>query len=126
MSKKILIVEDEKPLANALELKLTHSGFEVKVTYDGIDALETIKKDHYDLILLDLVMPNMDGFSVLSKLRESKNNTKVIVTSNLSQSEDIEKATDLGALDYFVKSDTSLSKIVEYINTAFQNDTERG
>ena len=112
MSKRILIVDDEKPLAKALELKLGHEGFEAKAVFNGVEAIEALKKEKFDLVLLDLVMPQEDGFTVLQNMAEIKGNTKVIVSSNLSQEEDIDRAKSLGATDYFIKSDTTLADIV--------------
>ncbi len=114
-TKKILIAEDEKPMAHALELKLKHSGFETKVVFDGQEALEAINADKFDLILLDLMMPKKDGFTVLTEMRNQQNNTPVIVLSNLSQAEDEEKAKKLGAKDYFVKTDIPLTEIIDRI-----------
>ena len=113
--KKILVAEDEKPMAKALVLKLNNAGFEAKAVFNGEDALAELQKEPYDLLLLDMIMPRMDGFSVLAKIKEGGIKTKVIVTSNLGQPEDFEKAKSLGASDYFVKSDISLSEIVENI-----------
>ena len=113
--KKILIAEDEKPMANALSLKLNSAGFETTLVYDGDSAISAAKSTSYDLILLDLVMPIKDGFFVLTELKKMKNNTPVIVSSNLSQDEDIKRARDLGARDYFIKSDTTLAQIVEKV-----------
>lgn len=113
--KKILVAEDEKPMAKALVLKLNHAGFEAKAVFNGEDAIAELEKEAYDLLLLDMIMPRMDGFSVLEKIQEKNINTKVIITSNLGQTEDFEKAKSLGASDYFVKSDTSLSEIVDHI-----------
>jgi DNA-binding response OmpR family regulator len=69
--KKILIIEDEKPLARALELKLTHEGFEVKSAFNGEEGLEVALHEHPDLIMLDIIMPVMDGITMLKKLREA-------------------------------------------------------
>jgi len=110
--KKILVAEDEKPMAKALVLKLNHAGFEA---FNGEEAIEEMAKNDYDLLLLDMIMPRMDGFTVLKKLKEQGTKTKIVVTSNLGQEEDFNKAKELGATDYFVKSDTSLSEIVDYI-----------
>ena len=115
MAKQILIVDDEKALARALELKLIHEGFEVEIVFNGTDAIKTLKNKSFDLVLLDLVMPQEDGFAVLEKIEPKKKKMLVIVSSNLSQTEDIEKAKSLGATDYIVKSDTTLAKIVEKI-----------
>lgn len=116
--KKILIVEDEKPMANALSLKLGSVGFEIQIANDGESAINALKRDKFDLILLDLVIPKKDGFFVLSELKKLKITTPVIVSSNLSQEEDIKRAKELGALDYFIKSDITLVEIVEKVEKA--------
>ena len=111
--KKILIVEDEKPMAHALELKLNNSGFEAKAVFNGEEALEILTKEKYDLVLLDLVMPKMDGFALLENLKKKKIKVSVIITSNLSQEEDETRAKSLGAKDFLVKSDTPIAEIVK-------------
>ncbi len=115
-SASILIVEDESPLANAVNLKLKSAGFEVHRAADGVEGLEILEQNKIDLVLLDLLLPNLDGFEVLRRIREMGNNVHVVITSNLSQEEDRKKAMDLGANDYLVKSDIQLSELVEYIN----------
>ncbi len=110
--KKILIVEDEKPMARALELKLDHSGFETGVASDGEQGLAAIRKNGIDLILLDLVMPKLDGFAVLAELKQKGNKTLVIVLSNLSQEDDEKRAKALGAREFYIKSNTSIADIV--------------
>ena len=115
MDKKILIVDDEKPLARALELKLTHEGLIAKAVFNGAEAIDILKSEKYDLVLLDLVMPLEDGFKVLEDINKLKLKAPVIVSSNLSQDEDIARAQELGAVDYFIKSDTTLAQIVEKI-----------
>ena len=116
--KKILIAEDEKPMARALELKLKSAGFDVKVVGDGEEALVEIVKGAYDLVLLDIMMPKKDGFVVLEEAKSRGNLTPIIISSNLSQNEDIEKAKQLGAVDYYVKSDITISEIIERIKKA--------
>lgn len=112
---KILIVEDEKPLARALELKLTHVGFDVVVAYNGKEALEIMKTTGFNLIILDLIMPHINGFDFLEILTQLANKPKIVVTSNLSQKEDVEKVKSMGASEYFIKSDTSLGTIVDHV-----------
>ncbi|MFH0830634.1 MAG: response regulator [Parcubacteria group bacterium] len=113
--KKILIVEDEKPIARALELKLGHSGFMAESVFDGEQALAKLQKEQFDLMLLDLMMPKLDGFTVLEELKKRGITVPVIVVSNLNQPEDIRKAMDLGAKDFFIKSDTPLSGVVDHV-----------
>ncbi len=112
--KTILIVEDERPLAHALELKFTHEGYDVQIATDGQEALDLANKNSYEAILLDLIMPNLDGFAFLEQL---KNKTPVIVLSNLGQDEDKERAKSLGALDYFVKSNTPITTIIQKVQS---------
>lgn len=115
MAKKILIIEDEKALANALMLKLQSAGFETILVYDGEAAVSILEKQKFDLVILDLILPKRDGFYVLSELNRLKVSTPVIISSNLSQDEDIVRAKELGAKDYFVKSDITLSEVVEKV-----------
>lgn len=118
-AKKILIVDDEKPLAHALELKLTHEGFDVVTVSNGEDALLVLDTTPMALIVCDLVMPKMDGFAVLEELKKRENKTPVIILSNLSQPDDKERSLELGARYFFVKSDVSIVEIVETIKSIF-------
>lgn len=113
--KKILVVEDRKPMAKALSIKLERAGFVVQVAEDGEMALKFLKDEQFDLILLDLVMPKIDGFSLLAEMQTRKIKTPAIVLSNLSQEEDERRAKELGAIDYFVKSDIPINEVVERI-----------
>lgn len=119
-NKKILIAEDDTSLSKALNLKLSSLGFDVEVATDGEDALMHLKKTQYDLLLLDLMMPQVDGFGVLEELKKSKHKPVVFVNSNLSQASDKAKAMKLGADDYLVKSDISLKEIVAKITKALK------
>lgn len=116
--KHVLIVEDEKPLAHALELKLGHEGFKVSVAQNGQQGLDLINTTQFDIVLLDLMMPVVDGFQVLQALKSKGAMPYVIVLSNLSQREDEERVLALGAKKYFIKSDTPLSVIVEEVQKA--------
>jgi DNA-binding response OmpR family regulator len=116
--KRILIAEDDKPIAKALQLKLEHSGFAVVVVNDGEEASKAIETEDFSIILLDLMMPKKDGFTFLAELKarpDAKAATPVIILSNLSQEGDIQKAKDLGAAGYFVKSDIPLVEIVNNV-----------
>jgi CheY-like chemotaxis protein len=115
MVKKILVAEDEKALAKVLKLKLEKSGFEVFNAFNGQEALEILKKEAVDLILLDLVMPKMDGFAFLEEASKLKKKTKIVITSNLGQDGDIKKAKSLGAVDFLIKSDTSIADIISKV-----------
>jgi DNA-binding response OmpR family regulator len=114
-AKKILVVEDEKPMARALKLKLESNGFVVGVAYDGTEAMNIISKEVFDLIILDLVIPGIDGFTILGELKKRNSTIPVIAASNLGQLEDINRAKELGARHYFVKSNTSLAQIIQLV-----------
>ncbi len=110
--KRLLIVEDERPLAHALELKMTREGYDVTVALTGSQGLEQASKGDFSLILLDLIMPELDGFTLLKTIRDKGINTPAIVLSNLGQDEDRAKAAALGVKEYFVKANTPIVDIV--------------
>lgn len=114
---RILLVEDDKFLSTALGDKLTREGFVVIKTTNGQEALAKIRLERPDLVLLDLIMPQKNGFEVLAemKLEPLTKHIPVIVLSNLGQEADIKKAKDLGASDYLVKSDVEMKTVVEKI-----------
>ncbi len=117
--KLVLITEDEKILRDALRLKLASEGFIVLEAKNGEEGLDIALKEHPDIILLDLVMPKMDGMSMLRKIREDiwGKNVPVIILTNLSSAdEDINKdITKLEPTYYFVKTDKKLEEVVEKI-----------
>lgn len=125
MAKHILIVEDEKPMAHALELKLQKEGFETQHANNGKEARSALDVKSFDLVLMDLIMPEMDGFTLLEKIKEEKDlNVPVIVLSNLSQSEDKEKVLDLGAEAYYIKSDITIAEIVDEVRQILGKDAK--
>lgn len=117
--KKVLIAEDDSYLVNAYRVKLSKAGFAVKMAMDGDEVLQTLQSFSPDLILLDLVMPGKDGFTILAELKKNSSwkGIPVIVSSNLGQKEDREKAMGLGAVDYIVKTEVSLDEVLAKINT---------
>jgi len=114
--RKILIAEDEGPVARALDLKFHNLGYDSNVVGNGKDAINMLKDEKFDLIILDLLMPQMDGFQVLKQLKKMNIKTPVIVASNLSKKRFIAEAKELGAVDYFIKSETHISEVVEKAN----------
>ncbi len=113
---RVLIAEDEKAISSVLGIKLENSGFKVDIANNGQEAIELLDKNIYDVVLLDLIMPLKNGFDVLEHLKNTVKKVLVLVSSNLSQDIDIEKAKNLGAVDYYVKSDMTLSEIVDAVN----------
>lgn len=115
--KHILIVEDERPLAHALELKFHHEGFETHICLDGEEALKEATEGKYNVILLDLIMPRMDGFTFLQEMKNRGVKTPTVVLSNLGQDEDKARAQSLGAVGYFVKSNTPIMEIIKQVQS---------
>ena len=116
MASKILIAEDDQFILKAMTTKLTKEGYEVKIAVDGVQLMEILKSYIPNLIILDLLMPKKDGFAVLKELQPLRLNTKIVVTSNLSQEEDFKKAKELGATEFFIKSEITLAEIVQNVN----------
>ena len=100
---KILIVEDEKMLAEILSDTLSDRNFDVRLAYDGIHALEAIKKEPFDVIVSDVMMPNLDGYSLAKKLRNEGCNTPILFLTALSATEDVVKGFETGGNDFLKK-----------------------
>lgn len=100
---RILIAEDEKDLAEALEAMLKHNNYSVDIVHNGQDALDYLMLDDYDGAILDVMMPKMDGVTVVKKLREAKKNTPVLMLTAKSEVEDRVEGLDSGADDYLTK-----------------------
>ncbi len=120
--KKILVAEDDIAMREIVTHKLIATGFEVKEAEDGKQALEMIEQYHPDLILLDLLMPEVDGFGVLDALRKNPDQalakTPVIVLSNLWSNEDILKVKGYAVADYLIKAYFTPEEIYAKVNAA--------
>jgi len=114
---KILIVEDDKFLRELIVRKLSQENFDVVEAIDGEDGIKKVKETIPDLLLLDLILPGIDGFEVLSKIKEEPATASipVIILSNLGQREDIERGLKLGAVDYLVKAHFTPNEIIEKV-----------
>ncbi|MDP4007124.1 MAG: response regulator [bacterium] len=119
---KILIVEDDKFLRELIMQKVSKEGYEVVGAVDGEEGMKMAKTEQPGLILLDLILPTVDGFDVLRQLKEeaSTKNIPVIILSNLGQKEDVEKGKQLGAEDYIVKAHFTPAEIVEKIKSVMK------
>lgn len=118
LNKKILVVEDEAPLRTAVSDILVFEGFEVFQAKNGQEGLDIALAEHPDLILLDLMMPIMDGLTMLEKLREHKEWGKtaaVILLTNINDPEKVAEATEAGSFDFLVKSDWNIEDVVKKI-----------
>ena len=99
----ILLVEDEEHLHEALKLNLEMEGYEVDSAYDGAEALKQIQSAHYDLIILDIMLPSLDGFSITERMRLNNNQTPILILSAKNTSSNRVQGLKLGADDYLTK-----------------------
>ena len=116
--KRILIVDDDEFLLDMYSTKFREAGFEVDFAAEGMTAKEKMKKHRYDAILLDIVMPELDGFTLLKDVRkenEDIKNTLIVYLTNLGQREDIEKGLALGVDDYIIKAHFTPSEVVKKV-----------
>lgn len=112
---RLLVIEDEESIAHALELALKKAGFEVVVCFNGAKGIEALQQNSFDVILTDLLMPEVDGFGVLAWVKEHNLKAPVIVLSNLSDTSYNNKAIEAGAKLFFIKSDVPIHTIVEKV-----------
>ncbi|MEK7576414.1 MAG: response regulator [Patescibacteria group bacterium] len=114
---KILLVEDDKFLIKLYSEKLVREGFEVSMAISGEEGLTKIEREKPDLILLDIILPQKNGFDILSevKLNPHTKDIPVILLTNLGQDADIKTGMDLGAADYLIKTDFSINDLPERI-----------
>jgi CheY-like chemotaxis protein len=115
MSKVVLLTEDNDFIRNMYQLKLSKAGLTVEEAVDGKQALEKIAARKPDLVLLDMMMPNMSGIDVLKQLNKDKiiPDLPVIVLTNIMNSQAITEARDLGARDYIIKTDLTPSQVID-------------
>ncbi|MDX1607853.1 MAG: response regulator [Candidatus Spechtbacterales bacterium] len=122
MAKKILVAEDEEALRKALSEVLKQNKYEVIGVMNGEAAMDKIKKEKPDLVLLDLILPKKDGFEVLEEMKadDSIKNIPVIILTNLESTRDIERALDAGATTYLVKANYDLEDVLKKIKSILE------
>jgi len=115
--KTILLIEDDEFLAELYGTKLSLESYEVALASDGEKGLKMIKEKKPSLILLDIILPKMDGFEILKAMKADKEvkNIPVILLTNLSQKDEVKKGLDLGARDYLIKAHFMPSEVVKKI-----------
>lgn len=115
--KTILLIEDDSFLVDIYTTKLKEAGFSVKVAIDGEEGFKKIKEEIPDLLLLDIVLPNIDGWELLRKIKKDDkvSDLKVVILSNLDQKEEVEKGFKLGAVKYLIKAHRTPSEVVKEI-----------
>ncbi len=112
------------PLARAMEMVLEQARFDVTVVSNGNDVLAKMQQPNaFDLIILDILMPQKNGLQVLEELVRNGVTTPVIIASNLSREDEITEAKRLGAVEYFIKSETSLHTLVDLVNKVRSSQT---
>ncbi len=114
---KIIIIEDDQILQKTLQEYLIMEGFEVFCAGNGEEGIRIVQKEMPDLVLLDLILPKMDGYEVIKNLRSEEKTKKIpiIILTNLGGIHDVEKALELGATTYLIKSDYKLEEVVKKI-----------
>lgn len=125
MSKKILFIEDESAIQKTFGDVFKQEGYKTMSALDGEIGLKLAKSEKPDLILLDLVLPKINGFDVLKQLKknEQTKNIPIIILTNLGNIEDIEKAIELGATTYLVKTNYTLKEVIEKVKITLKIDT---
>ncbi len=116
--KKILLVEDNPLLIESYSQAISNAGFEVVVVRDGQEVIPAVEKDEPDLIVMDVILPNKDGWEVLTTIKNGHDGlkeTKVIIVSDLCQAYDVEKGLEMGAAKYLIRDHYSPEEIVEEI-----------
>lgn len=123
---KILIVEDEEYLSDMYKIKFEQAGYTIIIARDGLEGFELAKKEQPDLVLLDLILPKLDGFKVLKKIREEPDTKKikVFILSNLGQSDEVNKGIKAGADGYFIKADLTPSQLLDKVSAIFTGRSE--
>lgn len=118
MSKKILVIEDDPFLVKMYDVGLKHEGFTVEQAFDGEQGLEKAKSAHPDIILLDLMLPKLSGFEVLTALKKDRSTQRipVLILSNLSQQTDKKRVMDLGAIGFLEKNKFTVKQIAQIVN----------
>jgi DNA-binding response OmpR family regulator len=125
MSNKILLIEDDPAIGGLTHKKLLSKGVQVSWAIDGEKGLKAIYDEKPDLILLDLILPNVDGFEILTKKQNDASIAKipVIVLSNLYSEGDMDKCLKLGAIGYFVKAEVFLEEVIAKIETVLKDNS---
>ncbi len=126
VGKKVLLVEDDVFVSDVYSTRLSREGYQVFLMSNGRDAVSWLETNIPDIVLLDIMMPYMDGIEVLKEFRQKDvcKDVPVIMLTNLSEKENIREALSLGANDYLIKSHFTPSEIVNKVNVFFQPSTE--
>jgi len=114
MPKKILIIEDEEIMFSLLEKRLKGEGYDIQIARDGQAGLAMMRQEKPDLVLLDIIMPKMNGFDVLEAMRadSSLKDVSAIIISNSGQSVELDRAKELGVKDWLIKTEFDIQEVL--------------
>ena len=117
--RRVLIIEDDTFLRELISQKLSKEGYSIIEAIDGEEGVKKTKEEKPEIILLDLILPGIDGFEVLSQIKgdQTTSSIPVIILSNLGQKEDIERGLKLGPVDYLIKAHFTPGEIIEKVKT---------
>ncbi|MEA2097470.1 MAG: response regulator [Patescibacteria group bacterium] len=121
---KVLIIEDDSYISDMYKIKFESENFETIIANNGVKGLKFLEKNVPDIILLDIVMPKVDGFSVLKEIKKNLklNEVPVVFLTNLSQKENIERGFELGASSYIIKAHFTPSEVVKKIREVLEKE----
>ena len=122
--RKILIVEDDNFVAEVYLAKLTEMGYEAILAQNGEEGLVALKKDKIDMILLDILMPIMNGMEMLEEIKKNEEwkNIPVILLTNVGEKESIQKVREMGVKNYLIKSHFTPAEVIEKIESVFKEN----
>jgi DNA-binding response OmpR family regulator len=114
---KILIIEDDKMLSDMYSLKFNEEGYQAIQAFTGLEGVEKTKTEKPDIILLDIILPQMDGFQVMEEIKKNKEleNIPILFLTNLRQEEDVKKGTAMGAVGYLVKASFTPAQVLDKV-----------
>lgn len=119
MSKRILMVEDFPVMQKFYKDALEKAGHQLDIAGDGLQALEKVHQNNYDVILLDMLLPNVNGIEFLEQYKDRPDSTRIVILSDFSEPSRIERAKELGVRDYLIKSDYPPSELVKKLDEIF-------
>ncbi|MFZ2969796.1 MAG: response regulator [Minisyncoccia bacterium] len=124
---KVLIIEDDSYISDMYKIKFESENFETIVAEDGISGIKEIEKQKPDIVLLDIVMPKVDGFSVLKMIKknEDSKDIPVVLLTNLGQKDNVERGFELGATSYIIKAHFTPSEVVKKVKEILEKEKEK-
>lgn len=114
---RVLLIEDDELISRAYQLGLEKEGIQIDVASDGVQGMHALEQGGYALVLLDLILPKIDGFELFAKARKAFGNAlpPVIILSNLGQETDVARGRSMGAVDYLIKANTTMEEVAQKI-----------